>query len=308
MIDQADALRSLIRDRVVCADAPKALGERRPRVYTVAVTSGKGGVGKTSLAVNLSLLLARVGRSVRLVDADFGLSNAEVLLGASPACTLSEVFRGDVDVRDAWVDVGRGVRLLSSGSGLEEMANLDGPSGVFLMEQVLRCASDGDVIVIDTAPGINESVVSLLGLADEVIVVTTPEPTSITDAYAAMKVLISRSPDADVTLVANCCANPAQAASVAEALDSICRRFLKRSFQRHEYLPSDAAVGRAIRAQRPLAIAQGRSAVEPWLRRIAIRLEERIREKSGQWTVNSAQCREEKGLFTVPCPLSTQEV
>ncbi len=276
MIDQADALRSLVRDRVLRVDSVK----RPPRVYTIAVTSGKGGVGKTSLAVNLSLLLARAGRQVRLVDADFGLSNAEVLLGVAPPHTLMDVVRGDVDIRDAWLDVAEGVKLLSSGSGLEEMANLDGAAVNGLLVEVLACASDGDVIVIDTAPGIDEPVVSLLGLADEVFIVTTPEPTSLTDAYAAMKVLVSRSPDVDVTLVANCCTSPAQASSVAEALDSICRRFLKRGFQRHEYLPSDAAVGRAVRAQKPLATAPGKSAVEPWLRRIAIRLEERIKSRA----------------------------
>ncbi|MCX8052929.1 MAG: MinD/ParA family protein [Armatimonadetes bacterium] len=278
MIDQAYALRTLVRDRATCAEAE----ERRAQVYTVAVTSGKGGVGKTSLAVNLSLLLARFGRRVRLVDADFGLSNAEVLLGVAPVHTLSDVLRGEVDIRSAWIDVPGGIKLLSSGSGLEEMANLDGPEGVRLMNQALSCALDGDVVVIDTAPGIDEPVVSLLALADEVMVVTTPEPTSITDAYAALKVLISRSPYADVTLVANCCTSPAQASSLAEALNSVCRRFLGRGFQRYEYLPSDAAVGRAVRSQKPVVTVPGKSAVEPWLRRIAIRLEERVRDWSSR--------------------------
>ena len=273
MIDQAEALRTLVRDRVVCCGPI----ERPPKVFTVAVTSGKGGVGKTSLAVNLSLLLARVGRCVRLVDADFGLSNAEVLLGVAPCYTMDDVLRGKVDVRDAWANVAGGVKLLSSGSGLEEIANVDGSVGVTLIENVLLSANDGDVIVIDTAPGINESVISLLAAADEAMVITTPEPTAITDAYAAIKVLISRSPEADITLVANCCASPAQAAAVANSLDSICRRFLKRSFQRYEYLPSDAAVGRAVRSQRPLVTDPGRSAIEPWLRKMAIKLEDRIR-------------------------------
>ena len=273
MLDQATALRSLVRNLT----PSHARLDRPPNVYTVAITSGKGGVGKTSLAVNLALLLARAGRQVRLVDADFGLSNAEVLLGITPRHTLDDVVRGRVDVRDAWVDAPGGIKLLSSGSGLEEMANLDGPAGVCLVEQVLWSASDGDVVLIDTAPGIDESVVSLLAFVDEVIVVTTPEPTSIADAYAAMKVLISRSKEAEITLVANSCASPAHAASVARGLESICRRFLDRSFQRHEYLPSDAAVSRAIRAQKPIVTGSCQSVIEPWLRKIAIRLEERIR-------------------------------
>lgn len=275
MLDQAEALRTLVRDRILCCGPVT----RPPRVYTIAVTSGKGGVGKTSIAVNLALLLSRAGRQVRVVDADFGLSNAEVLLGVAPSYNLNDVLYGCVDARDAWADAGGGVKLLSSGSGLEEMANIDGSVGVRLVDYVLRSASDGDVIVIDTAPGINESVVSLLSFADEVMVVTTPEPTSIADSYAAMKVLISHSREAEITLVANCCANPAQAAAVAKGLESICRRFLGRGFQRYEFLPSDPAVGRAIRSQRPLVAAPGQSAAEPWLRKIAIKLEDRIRAR-----------------------------
>jgi len=277
MRDQAEALRMLVRDRVICSGPI----QRSPKVYTVAVTSGKGGVGKTSVAVNLALLLARVGRQVRLVDADFGLSNAEVLLRINPSYTLDDVLQGRVDARDAWADAPGGIKLLSSGSGLEEMANIEGSCGAALLEHVLHSASDGDVIVIDTAPGINKSVLSLLAFADEVMVVTTPEPTSIADSYAAMKVLISHAAEADITLLANCCASPAQAGSVAKGLDSICHRFLNRSFQRYEYLPSDPAVSRAIRTQRPLVTSPGHSGVDPWLRKIAIRLEERIRARDG---------------------------
>ncbi|MCE5198776.1 MAG: P-loop NTPase [Armatimonadota bacterium] len=273
MLDQAEALRALVRDRVMCY-GPIA---RPAKLYTIAVTSGKGGVGKTSISVNLALLLARSGRRVRLVDADFGLSNAEVLLGMAPSFTLSDVLRGRVEPAGAWTEGPLGIKLLSSGSGLEEMANLDGEAGTSLLDYVIRTASDDDIVIIDTAPGINESVASLLGLANEVLVVTTPEPTSITDSYAAMKVLMSRMPDAEITLVANCCASPAQATAVADGLDAICNRFLGRSFQRYEYLPSDSAVGWAIRSQKPVALAS-QSAIGPWLKKMAIKLDGRIRK------------------------------
>lgn len=274
MIDQAEALRSLVRDKIIFARA-----DARPkRVYTVAVTSGKGGVGKTSLAVNLSILLCRAGRSVRLVDADFGLSNAEVLLGVTPKHTLEDVVRGRVSVADAWVDSPGGVKLLSSGSGLEAMANIDGATGVELMNSLLGSVADGEIIVIDTAPGIDESVLSLLSVADEVLMVTTPEPTSITDTYAAIKVLTTAVPRAEITLVANCCANPTQAGAVADGLAGICNRFLNRSFQRHEYMPYDSSVGRAIQCQRPFAIHTTHSPAASWLRRLAIKLTERARK------------------------------
>ena len=275
MLDQAEALRALVRDKVLCCGPVP----HPPKVFSVAVTSGKGGVGKTSLAVNLAVLLAKSGRQVRLVDADFGLSNAEVLMGVAPKYSLNDILRGTVDPWNAWVECPGGVKLLSSGSGLEEMANIDGAIGVRLIDHVLQTASDGDVVIIDTAPGINDSVSSLLSFADEVMVVTTPEPTSIADSYAVMKVLLNCQPDADVTLVANCCQSPSQAAGVADGLDSICSRFLGRSFQRYEYLPSDATVGWAIRTQRPVALAHGHSSVGTWMRKIAIKLDDRIRKR-----------------------------
>jgi flagellar biosynthesis protein FlhG len=271
--DQADALRLLVKEHIVSSTA----SARSPGVYTVAVTSGKGGVGKTTIAVNLALLLGRGGRNVRLVDADFGLANAEVLLGLNPRCTMADVLGGEVDARDAWTQVEQGVKLLSSGSGLEQLANMDGSAGTALLGTILGSVDEGDLVVIDTAPGINESVVSLLACADEVLVVTTPEPTSLADSYAAIKVLTSHSPEARITLVANACAGPSQAASVAEGLESICMRFLGRGIQDHEFLPHDSAVGRATRSRRPIASSSGGSAIEPWLRKIALKLDERSR-------------------------------
>lgn len=272
MFDQAEALRALVRDRVLCCSSDS----RRPRVHTIAVTSGKGGVGKTTVAVNLALMLARAGRQVRLVDADFGLSNADVLLGVSPRYTLGDVLSGRVDARDAWFDAPGGVKLLSSGTGLEDVANITGDVSAAIIDHAVCSSMDGDIIIVDTAPGINESVVSLLKQADEVLMVTSPEPTSITDSYAAMKVLFTHSPQSEVTLVVNECSNPAQAAAVARGLDEICHRFLGVSFSRHEYLPSDPAVALATRRQQPLAIDSSHSAFAQWLRKIAIKLDSRM--------------------------------
>lgn len=278
MLDQAETLRTLVRDKVYFSGPVP----HPPNFYTVAVTSGKGGVGKTTIAVNLALLLSKAGRRVRLVDADFGLSNAEVLMGMNPKRSLNDVLRGGIDPWDAWTDGPGGIKLLSSGSGLEEMANIDGTIGVTLINHVLQTASDGDVVIIDTAPGINDSVISLLTFADEVMVVTSPEPTSITDSYAVMKVLINKNPAANITLIANSCTSPSQATCVADGLNNICRKFLGRSFQRYEYLPDDASVGWAIRTQKPLAISNNHSAIGPWLRKIAIKMDDRIRKQGAQ--------------------------
>ena len=280
MLDQADTLRTLFQETAVrCAEAP-----RSPRAYTVAVTSGKGGVGKTSIAVNLAVLLVRVGRRVRLVDADFGLSNAEVMLGVAPEHNLEDVARGRVDSSDAWIDAPGGIKLLSSGSAVEAMADMDRAAGAELVGQLLDRVPDDEVVVVDTGPGISASVVSLLTLADEVMVVTTPEPTSIADTYAAIKVLTSFCPNTQITLVANCCASPGQASNIATGLERICRRFLDRSFEQHEYLPFDPDMSRAIRLQEPLAVSSSRSSTVTWLRKIAVKLDNRIgkRRRNGR--------------------------
>ncbi|MGI6296167.1 MAG: P-loop NTPase [Armatimonadota bacterium] len=273
MIDQADALRNLVRDRGV--SLPR---RRRSDVYKVAITSGKGGVGKTSLATNLAITLAAMCGRAWLIDADFGLSNAEVLLGVKPKYTLEDVARGRIDPSAAWTDCGGGLRLISSGTGLDAMANLDGITGAELINWVLESVPEDGIVVIDTAPGIDDSVISLLSLADEVLVVTTPEPTSITDSYAAIKVLTQSQPDCQISLVSNCCSSPSQAGVVAKGLDGICKRFLARSFQRHEYVPSDAAVRHAILTRRPFATHAPNSPATVWLRRMAIKLTERRRK------------------------------
>lgn len=274
MIDQADALRNLVRDR--------GMGDlRRPRrsdVYKVAITSGKGGVGKTSLAANLAITLAAMCGRAWLIDADFGLSNAEVVLGMNPRYTLEDVARGRIDPAEAWTDCGGGLRLISSGSGLDAMANIDGITGSELISWVVDSVPEDGIVVIDTAPGIDDSVISLLSLADEVLVVTTPEPTSIADSYAAIKVLTRYQPDCQISLISNCCSSPSQAGIVAQGLDGICKRFLARSFQRHEYVPSDAAVGHAILTRRPFVTHAPNSPASVWLRRMAIKLTERRRK------------------------------
>ncbi|MGQ9454263.1 MAG: AAA family ATPase [Armatimonadota bacterium] len=275
MIDQAATLRTMVRQRGSGSmDYGYCLGSLPP--YTIAITSGKGGVGKTSLAVNLSLLLVQDGRQVWLVDADFGLANADVLLGVLPAFSIREVLHGEVRLSEAWVDVIPGLKLLPAGSGFEDVADLDSDQVTFLVRQVKELAGNNDVVVLDTAPGIHESVVSVLPLADEVIVVTTPEPTALTDAYATMKIMFARCSESDVTLVINCCESAAQAASLAESMDSICRKFLNRSFRRYEYLPSDRSMAMAVKIQKPVITSARRSAIEPWLRKMAIRLNERM--------------------------------
>ncbi len=290
MIDQAASLRELVSTR----SADRCRGQSaqvQGAAYTLAVTSGKGGVGKTSLAVNLSLLLARKKRKIWFMDADFGLANAEVLLGVTPPFNVMHVLRGEVDLASAWLDVAEGVKLLSSGSGLEDVANIDGCRAAYLIRSVKCLSGPDDIVLADTGPGIDDPVMSILTAADEVMVVTTPEPTALTDSYATMKVLFSQRPESDVTLVINCCESPSQAESLAKAISNVCQKFLGRSFQRYEYLPVDNSLARAIQAQKPLVMGSYRSRLEPWLWKLANGIERRMKDRHSALAFREAGLR-----------------
>ncbi len=155
----------------------------------IAVASGKGGVGKTSLSVNLALCLAKMGLKVTLFDADLGLANAEVLLGLFPSFSLYEVLYGDKTIEEITVQGPLGINVVSGGSGCLEMANLDHARRQRLLKMFNQFSGPDDIIIIDNGAGINKNVLGFVAAAGEVIIVVTPDPTSLTDAYALIKVL-----------------------------------------------------------------------------------------------------------------------
>jgi len=180
MIDQAENLRAMARSNGPEAGRPapsaidSRLSTRLPRI--VAVTSGKGGVGKTNIAANLGVLLSRRRMRTAILDADLGLANIEVLLGCPADRNLGDVIQSGMQVADIWTDGPGGVRVISAGSGIEWLANLTSPERLHILSTLLSSDLDIDALVIDTAPGISDSVLDFLMVAHEVFVVTTPEP------------------------------------------------------------------------------------------------------------------------------------
>ncbi len=172
--DQATRLRQLMR-------------ANRASATTLAITSGKGGVGKTNIAVNLSICLAARGRRVTLVDVDMGLANADLLQNLQPRYTLSHVISGVRSIEDICMDGPAGVRFVPGASGLESLANLSDFERLNLISQLQKLETSTDMIVLDCGAGISRNVTSFALAADQVLVITTPEPTAMTDAYATIK-------------------------------------------------------------------------------------------------------------------------
>lgn len=255
MRDQAQELRELAA-RVGTNKSPE-MPARAGRVLTV--TSGKGGVGKTNLTVNLGLALQRRGHRVLLFDADLGLANVGVILGAVPGPNLSQVLRGEKELAEI-VSSHRGLQLVSGGSGVQELLDME----EWQLQRFLRGLEEleihNDFMIIDTAAGISRQVLAFVLSAEDIIVVTTPEPTAITDAYALIKVIASHNHQAVVRLLVNRAANPQVAGQVVRKLQLVSREFLGLELHNLGYVLEDNAITRAVMAQEPFYLAHPQAA------------------------------------------------
>ena len=203
---------------------PRPAGPRRARV--LAVTSGKGGVGKTFLSANIAAALARLGQRVLVLDADLGLANLDVVLNLQPKITLHDVFTGKVHLEDAILPAPGGFSVLLAGSGLVEYSRLTPEVREQLQRIIETLAPRYDHILLDTGAGISDVVLYALSLADEVLVVATPEPTSMTDAYATIKVLATQQARREIRLVVNQVSRAGEAKVIRNQLQLVVDRFV----------------------------------------------------------------------------------
>jgi len=225
-----------------------------PRCRTLAVASGKGGVGKTSLAVNLALAWAQAGRRTCLLDGDLGLANVDVLLNLHPPYSLRDVVAGTRRLEDVMIEGPAGLRVIPSASGVEALADLDAEARSALLSELQGLDDMAEIAVVDTGAGISRTVLSLILATDEAVIVTTPEPTALTDAYALVKVLTQRRPGLPLYLAVNQVAHAAQAREVHGHMERIVRRFLRREIPLAGGVPRDGCVERAVREQRPFVL------------------------------------------------------
>ncbi len=225
----------------------------------IAVASGKGGVGKTSITVNLAVCLARMGNRVTIFDADFGLANAEVLLGIAPPYSLFEVLYGNMTLDEIAVSGPYGIKVISGGSGFLEMANLDHSRRRQLLAMFSGFFNRDEIVLIDTSAGINKNVLGFVAAAAEVIIVVTPEPTSLTDAYALIKILANFKLHAEVNVIVNRAADKIEAMRTLEKISAACGRFLEIRINFLGWLPEDRQVLQAVKNQLPYCMANRRS-------------------------------------------------
>lgn len=219
---------------------------------TLAVTSGKGGVGKTSVVINLAVSLARLRNRVAILDADFGLGNVDVLLGLAPASHIGHVVTGEKEIEDVIVNGPFGVQVIPASSGLRNLTALDDRQWTRLNDSLGRVCRGLDYLLIDTAAGVSDNVIQLLLGAQRVLVVTSLEPSAMVDAYATIKILTSYEPMKEIAVLVNGARDADEGELVYRQLDVAATRFLRRGLQYYGYVPFDPAVRESVLVQRPI--------------------------------------------------------
>jgi flagellar biosynthesis protein FlhG len=229
--------------------APYGNAEAQPRV--ICVTSGKGGVGKTNIVTNLGYNLAKAGKKVLILDADLNLANVDILLGLTPRYNLHHVFMGEKTLAEVLVQGPEGLLILPASSGIMELADLTEQQRLYFLSEMSALAQKIDIMLIDTAAGINNNVIYFNLAARERIVILTPEPTSLTDAYALVKVLSSRHDVKKFRILVNLARSEKEALAVFRKLSIVADRFLDSlSLDYLGYIPYDSKLPTAVREQR----------------------------------------------------------
>lgn len=268
--DQAENLRKLITKRKSMYDSKKNLSSDNTRVITV--TSGKGGVGKTNFTINLALSLCKSGYKVAVLDADIGFANIDVMLGIMPKYTLIDVINGNKNILEIIEDGPYGLKIIPGGSGLDDIMRLDIDKLNLLTNQLIKLEQYIDIIIIDTGAGISNTVINFAGSSDEIILVITPEPTSLTDGYAMLKVINNKVKKDNIKIVVNRVKNERESIEVFNKLNNVSRRFLNLGLENLGYLYESKLVINSVKKQKPFILADPKSNISKKIDSIALDL------------------------------------
>jgi flagellar biosynthesis protein FlhG len=257
-VDQASGLRRMVKPRPVRA---------------VAVTGGKGGVGKTNVSVNLGVAAAELGQRVMLLDADLGLANIDVVLGLHPDFDLSHVLRGERGLDEVLVEGPAGMKVIPGASGVQALAELSPAEHTGLIRAFSEVAADTELLIVDTAAGISDTVLSFSRAAHEIVVVVCDEPASITDAYAIIKLLNRDFGHQRFRVLANMVRSAQEGRELYNKMCRVTDRYLDVTLGFMGAIPFDESLRKAVRAQRPVVQAYPRSRVAQAFRNLAKKIQ-----------------------------------
>ena len=278
-MDQAENLRNMVKKQ--------ASPRRVARVITV--TSGKGGVGKSNISVNLALSIARLGKKVIIFDADFGLANIEVMLGIRPKYNLADLMFHGKSLTDIITPGPEGIGFISGGSGIQELTSLTRDQIIYLIQKLVELDTKADVIIIDTGAGISDAVLEFVAASNEVLLVATPEPTSITDAYALLKALNRKADyclqDSNIKMIANRVDSADEGKELFNKLNLVVNKFLNLKFEFMGAITLEPNVPKSVIRQKPVILSYPNSDFTKAITEIAAKLcdvgTQEIKEKKG---------------------------
>jgi len=282
-VDQAARLREIafeMKKQNEVLRFPDEVG----RAKVIAVASGKGGVGKTNISVNLAISLARKGKKVVLVDLDLGLANVDILLNVQSQYSLQHLIQGHKKIEDIMVTGPEGIKIVPGGSGLSSLTELNETERAMFLNSFYTLGRDNDYIIFDTAAGISNNVIKFVLAADEIIIVTTQEPTAITDAYALMKVLGTHREDLNLNVVMNMVRSSYEARRTFEKLQSVVQRFLSVTVTSLGHVAYDSNVPDSIMKRKPFFTQYPFTAATKSMKEIRHKLLQKETESSGEHT------------------------
>ncbi|MDR1420510.1 MAG: MinD/ParA family protein [Treponema sp.] len=299
MEDQAEKLREIVQRKKNTSESagtipgntgavsvPSQLsGQRREGAKTrlITVTSGKGGVGKTNLSVNMALAYARLGKKVVVMDADLGLANVNVILNVIPKYNLYHVIRKQKTMKEIMVDTVYGISIVAGASGFSKIANLTEEERQNFINE-LDSLSNADIIIIDTSAGVSSNVLDFIAAADDAVIIATPEPTAITDAYGIIKIIATEYENFNMglKLVVNRVKSAAEAKKVADRMITIAGQFLNLKVDYLGFIFDDPVVSQAVLKQKPFTVIDPRCKASICVQHIVNRMEKsELRETGG---------------------------
>ncbi|MBE5925857.1 MAG: MinD/ParA family protein [Lachnospiraceae bacterium] len=266
-MDQAEKLRDMMKMQTK---------EKKLQARIITVTSGKGGVGKSSISVNLALEFKKQGKKVIIFDADFGLANIEVMIGAIPKYNLADLIYKGKELKDIIVNGPMDIGFISGGSGISSLSNMSKEQVLYLVYKLRELENLADIIIIDTGAGISDTVLEFVSKSSEILLVATPEPTSITDSYALLKALNSRkdfdNTDSVIKVVANRVASRDEGDNLYNKLSVVVNKFLDVNMEYLGMIPVDTNMSMAVMQQKPITLAYPNSQASKSIEQLASKL------------------------------------